>query len=244
MTPTRDGSSGLIPAHAGKTSQSHPRLCTHEAHPRSRGENRENDDVASLDIGSSPLTRGKPSNQAARGSRPGLIPAHAGKTRWCTPRRETGPAHPRSRGENQERDHDGHRPRWLIPAHAGKTTGRTYRSTCSTAHPRSRGENVVLASYLNATTGSSPLTRGKLADADRVRSLGRLIPAHAGKTGETRRPSPCSRAHPRSRGENICSPCMPKALSGSSPLTRGKPYRRTGSRLMPWLIPAHAGKTK
>ena len=182
MTPTRDGSSGLIPAHAGKTSQSHPRLCTHEAHPRSRGENRENDDVASLDIGSSPLTRGKPSNQAARGSRPGLIPAHAGKTRWCTPRRETGPAHPRSRGENQERDHDGHRPRWLIPAHAGKTTGRTYRSTCSTAHPRSRGENSMHSPSVRRMRGSSPLTRGKRGIGELLERNNRLIPAHAGKT--------------------------------------------------------------
>ena len=51
-------------------------------------------------VGSSPLTRGKPSQPALLLRCKGLIPAHAGKTfRWqgCTsnPR-----AHPRSRGEN------------------------------------------------------------------------------------------------------------------------------------------------
>ena len=50
-------------------------------------------------------------------------------------------------------------------------------------------------------------------------------------------------AHPRSRGENICSPCMPSALSGSSPLTRGKHRSVSKTLLHRRLIPAHAGKT-
>ena len=71
---------GLIPAHAGKTAAASSDDSPIEAHPRSRGENRElkQDDTGAC--GSSPLTRGKPhlghSSPAARR----LIPAHAGKT--------------------------------------------------------------------------------------------------------------------------------------------------------------------
>ena len=52
------------------------------------------------------------------------------------------------------------------------------------------------------------------------------------------------RAHPRSRGENRVSPSSTTAMSGSSPLTRGK-HRLVGADLPPGrLIPAHAGKTR
>ena len=78
--------SGLIPAHAGKTStyshtRAHPR-----AHPRSRGENFKMASAVRLFGGSSPLTRGKLRPRPGRQDVRGLIPAHAGKTarrhRW------------------------------------------------------------------------------------------------------------------------------------------------------------------
>ena len=92
-----------------------------KAHPRSRGENVYVDVVPSM--------------------RGGLIPAHAGKTRFLLTLIDELPAHPRSRGENTQRyvavDEDtGSSPltrgkhirkvpagqdRRLIPAHAGKT---------------------------------------------------------------------------------------------------------------------------
>ena len=53
-----------------------------------------------------------------------------------------------------------------------------------------------------------------------------------------------SRAHPRSRGENEKDPYSDETLSGSSPLTRGKPCRRHAARDANGLIPAHAGKTR
>ena len=91
--------------------------------------------------------------------------------------------------------------------------------------------------------GLIPLTRGKprrMGTTPRPRGL---IPAHAGKTPTARLSPPCSRAHPRSRGENIVFVSVIAASRGSSPLTRGKPTRpeRTGGRA--GLIPAHAGKT-
>ena len=49
----------LIPAHAGKTSASRSRDPCLRAHPRSRGENVHEADYCVLEVGSSPLTRGK-----------------------------------------------------------------------------------------------------------------------------------------------------------------------------------------
>ena len=100
----RDGGSrrtGLIPAHAGKTS-------THEwvsgrwwAHPRSRGENRGERDIDEGGQGSSPLTRGKPGGPLGGAGGRRLIPAHAGKTSWTGSPKCPSRAHPRSRGENR-----------------------------------------------------------------------------------------------------------------------------------------------
>ena len=71
----------------------------------------------------------------------------------------------------------------------------------------------------------------------------RLIPAHAGKTPgrvwRTWEPS----AHPRSRGENGSEVASHFQVSGSSPLTRGKPGQILQVEIRARLIPAHAGKT-
>ena len=58
-TAARDRA-GLIPAHAGKTSQRHCGAGSRWAHPRSRGENLLRSYPARTTAGSSPLTRGKP----------------------------------------------------------------------------------------------------------------------------------------------------------------------------------------
>ena len=70
----------LIPAHAGKTAAASSDDSPIEAHPRSRGENRElkQDDTGAC--GSSPLTRGKLAGATVSAPIPRLIPAHAGKT--------------------------------------------------------------------------------------------------------------------------------------------------------------------
>ena len=53
----------------------------------------------------------------------------------------------------------------------------------------------------------------------------------------------CSRAHPRSRGENATHPDEVMNALGSSPLTRGKLDELGLVAAHAGLIPAHAGKT-
>ena len=131
----------------------------------------------------------------------------------------------------------------LIPAHAGKTTRSWVTVADEGAHPRSRGENADSDVGVERGDGSSPLTRGK-PDNRRLQVAGRgLIPAHAGKTDSGKRSWIISRAHPRSRGENSRSTLMPRSLTGSSPLTRGKLFVGIPGFLTLGLIPAHAGKT-
>ena len=153
--------------------------------------------------GSSPLTRGKRAPGDPMQALIRLIPAHAGKTFLVVRGGDTAPAHPRSRGENPTRltavEADrGSSPltrgkrcesanrrcaSGLIPAHAGKTRCRRGCRAPSGAHPRSRGENCAQLSPMTLSQGSSPLTRGKLGKGLGYQGGGRLIPAHAGKTG-------------------------------------------------------------
>ena len=93
---------GLIPAHAGKTPVSMCVSIHSRAHPRSRGENRKGLSNRRDQEGSSPLTRGKPGRAQSLAIHPGLIPAHAGKTSSAHLWPASKPAHPRSRGENQD----------------------------------------------------------------------------------------------------------------------------------------------
>ncbi len=232
----------LIPAHAGKTLPVSPRRSRTRAHPRSHGENMGLPIGYVSTPGSSPLTRGKRASGWHGASCGGLIPAHAGKTDQRGARGSTRAAHPRSRGENGRCSLSfsllrGSSPLTrgkrglvvacevgarLIPAHAGKTPYGTTPHLQSGAHPRSRGENSASALAFSRPHGSSPLTRGKLPrELVDVLSEG-LIPAHAGKTRRPR-PHPCQdAAHPRSRGENSTEGVSMSAVTGSSPLTRGK----------------------
>ena len=172
------------------------------AHPRSRGENKQAQANAPKVLGSSPLTRGKPSAHACVDEDSGLIPAHAGKTARSHTMSSRVRAHPRSRGENAAATHtppirDGSSPltrgkrglsatlrvrRGLIPAHAGKTSNAEMKPAWCVAHPRSRGENSGGCEPPQLPRGSSPLTRGKRRTRGREVGFDRLIPAHAGKT--------------------------------------------------------------
>ena len=111
------------------------------------------------------------------------------------------------------------------------------------AHPRSRGENSASKARAKGTTGSSPLTRGKLDNAGAALGRHGLIPAHAGKTAAELGFQKVGGAHPRSRGENSKENPAPPKAAGSSPLTRGKRIKDAADTMGKRLIPAHAGKT-
>ena len=255
--------SGLIPAHAGKTLQRSPRHDHQRAHPRSRGENTRRPRRSARAAGSSPLTRGKPPvvTESKDGHR--LIPAHAGKTHDVRGEQNQLGAHPRSRGENPRpretytcqlgsspltRGKPGPAaviapPPGLIPAHAGKTQAGTPEALPGRAHPRSRGENAIFGVSSAKQLGSSPLTRGKRSASRSIVRSRRLIPAHAGKTGNLLCAIALAAAHPRSRGENEAERAFGAVHDGSSPLTRGKLRDKNRRPCNDRLIPAHAGKT-
>ena len=132
----------------------------------------------------------------------------------------------------------------LIPAHAGKTYTSPRARGALGAHPRSRGENARSRELPKLSDGSSPLTRGKHVDTERVARLTRLIPAHAGKTSSVIVMPTRAAAHPRSRGENMVGALAVLPERGSSPLTRGKLYPSSFIFSFIRLIPAHAGKTE
>ena len=130
---------------------------------------------------------------------------------------------PLTRGKRRCQGNDHSRP-GLIPAHAGKTRARVPMPCGGWAHPRSRGENGGLAFSVGEAPGSSPLTRGKRTNYINATTKRGLIPAHAGKTDDSRRSTPAHGAHPRSRGENARTRSAAKMRRGSSPLTRGKHF--------------------
>ena len=238
-----DGPRRLIPAHAGKTLFADGVHITVPAHPRSRGENVDGDEVVVYECGSSPLTRGKPGGGFAGVVCCRLIPAHAGKTRSMTSATTESAAHPRSRGENSNGSTLRSGALGSSPLTRGKPLDVLVRHCAPLAHPRSRGENVPSSSHPVSRWGSSPLTRGKRdAVGDQV-PADRLIPAHAGKTPTRGQAASWPRAHPRSRGENRLARFRGGELCGSSPLTRGKPSNTGAACAGGRLIPAHAGKT-
>ena len=175
---------GLIPAHAGKTHRTSTCPSRARAHPRSRGENEGAEDISIIEMGSSPLTRGKRCARHCRRLCSGLIPTHAGKTSGSRCSTAASRAHPHSRGENTSPAgatglSQGSSPLTrgkpspclpvhalvgLIPTHAGKTPAQPSDHRRCRAHPHSRGEYFMDAGIATHVWGSSPLTRGKLCD--------------------------------------------------------------------------------
>ena len=132
----------ITPAHAGKTWYSVLGLFKTADHPRACGENQQLIKDSERGHGSPPRMRGKLENQVIVACLRRITPAHAGKTRSCSPDGRCSPDHPRACGENQRTDalqavRDGSPPRMrgklfrnraapvharITPAHAGKTT--------------------------------------------------------------------------------------------------------------------------
>ena len=113
----------------------------------------------------------------------------------------------------------------------------------TTAHPRVCGENSTSYGTRPAARGSSPRVRGKRFSGARRITLGRLIPACAGKTMHGFVSVAKAGAHPRVCGENCIWIGAPESIEGSSPRVRGKPLNGLHHLSSSRLIPACAGKT-
>ncbi len=261
--PDRLPDHGLIPARAGRTEWLSVSRARQRAHPRSRGEDSFTSWKSATGQGSSPLARGGLETQAGTGSRPGLIPARAGRTRGLRASRSTGRAHPRSRGEDalellaaeaaagssplarggRAVDRRRRVVRGLIPARAGRTPRPAPRGPGPPAHPRSRGEDRMPARGVQLVAGSSPLARGGPPGEGARDGQDGLIPARAGRTRSAQASSCRRRAHPRSRGEDDEPAANAAPVPGSSPLARGGHRGDAGSAGAEGLIPARAGRT-
>ena len=131
----------------------------------------------------------------------------------------------------------------IIPAYAGSTDMDCLSLPTPPDHPRIRGEHHGYFAFRVMMVGSSPHTRGALADGQARRVQAGIIPAYAGST-PTLRPRGGRRGdHPRIRGEHVDKQLARPFFDGSSPHTRGAPRvgcRRTAGRR---IIPAYAGST-
>ncbi len=115
------------------------------------------------------------------------------------------------------------------------------RSASARDHPRACGEQHVAGNPPLPVMGSSPRMRG----ADKrfiTKNLGAgIIPAHAGSRVSIADGSNTSGDHPRACGEQLLHEIVPHFTPGSSPRMRGAASPRVEARVLPGIIPAHAG---
>ena len=214
-------------------------------------------------MGSSPHTRGARLRRGT-GRRPeGIIPAYAGST---SPPSGASPGradHPRIRGEHYSpalltpstlgsSPHTRGAPLRasasasscrIIPAYAGSTRDPCQAEQRHQDHPRIRGEHSPAHRRRRRPRGSSPHTRGAPDPARRPDPPRRIIPAYAGSTLPASAGSSAVSDHPRIRGEHGHRHGLHDPRHGSSPHTRGAPWRPPTSRTAPGIIPAYAGST-
>ena len=176
--------SGIIPAYAGSTAACDSASARFRDHPRIRGEHFRMAIASDLVTGSSPHTRGARQGERRIQACRGIIPAYAGSTRGPVERRFKLRDHPRIRGEHDGKVHIAKRARGssphtrgahrhasprrddggIIPAYAGSTRSSSSTGSYPRDHPRIRGEHAVIFVTKHFLSGSSPHTRGALAE--------------------------------------------------------------------------------
>ena len=171
---------GPIPARAGKPATSAQANRCHGAYPRSRGETATPHRPTWSGKGLSPLARGNQSKLLTQRTKPGPIPARAGKPLSVMRCLLVSGAYPRSRGETR-RETDRRTPgkglsplargnqvggkeqadiEGPIPARAGKPSTSLNHEHYLRAYPRSRGETAFARPCTTCPRGLSPLARG------------------------------------------------------------------------------------
>ena len=134
-------------------------------------------------------------------------------------------------------------PRRITPAHAGKTHWQSSGAWQDADHPRACGENLLHLLYAVELGGSPPRMRGKPMFCRASASMGRITPAHAGKTYPHPLDSRSFADHPRACGENSGRPRGRARGLGSPPRMRGKQALSAYADAEQRITPAHAGKT-
>ena len=185
--------------------------------------------------------RGTPSILTILGFPSGIIPAHAGNTRWNRSGSAATRDHPRACGEHWNRviaafTLSGSSPRMrgtpsrgsphsgqsgIIPAHAGNTNQHRGLRKAFRDHPRACGEHRRARRACVIALGSSPRMRGTPVQRRSEHHQRRIIPAHAGNTANTSHTSASAGDHPRACGEHLSRPCTMARFQGSSPRMRG-----------------------
>ena len=213
--------------------------------------------------GSSPLSRGIPTQVAGRLLIARIIPALAGNTASGAAGAPGMPDHPRSRGEYARSTVRGRSTSGSSPLSRGILRSRAFAQSRCGIIPALAGNTFLTHSKPSVTFGSSPLSRGIPDTAAAVRRGGgssplsrgillrdpvprrtrRIIPALAGNTSSTANAPASTPDHPRSRGEYAGREAFDTADFGSSPLSRGirsgVAYDLAGCG----IIPALAGNT-
>ena len=254
---------GIIPAHAGLTSNRHRPACWIWDHPRACGAHFSLACTRHRMVGSSPRMRGSPSRGCTREQFSGIIPAHAGLTVTATRLHASMRDHPRACGAHRRRSRSrmvpsGSSPRMrgsprssltsprsvgIIPAHAGLTLPKFLELLLSGDHPRACGAHFPLLRALRYFVGSSPRMRGSPPEHLLAPGLDGIIPAHAGLTSGRLPASASTRDHPRACGAHTSARNSFFLNKGSSPRMRGSQPQRLEVAVMGGIIPAHAGLT-
>ena len=214
---------GIIPAYAGSTAPRKGASGWQRDHPRIRGEHGGPADGLHAGPGSSPHTRGAPTNSSHRRRKVGIIPAYAGSTGRPVRAGLLLQDHPRIRGEHAHRVAGSADVGGSSPHTRGARESLHKGDSLSLDHPRIRGEHPLPPFRGNGTVGSSPHTRGARRTRPIALNLSRIIPAYAGSTPSRRRDHGPRPDHPRIRGEHAFSLRFAVFSEGSSPHTRGAP---------------------
>ena len=254
----------FIPAYAGNEQTVRVARLTWPVHPRIRGERSQRAPRTLATSGSSPHTRGTIPAPPPPSTRSRFIPAYAGNAPFGGSSTGEKAVHPRIRGERTggqtalpsiigssphtrgTRFRQGCRFLCLrfIPAYAGNAASRCEMPATSSVHPRIRGERNNEIARVAPSIGSSPHTRGTLAEHHRYDAGRRFIPAYAGNAATGLGRCAPTAVHPRIRGERAANHYGDKKRGGSSPHTRGT--RPSGVQNRPYkrFIPAYAGNAR
>ena len=221
--PAQHAPAGIIPARAGFTPQCMFTNSKTSDHPRSRGVYTAPYMWYELTTGSSPLARGLQTFRRSRSPIIGIIPARAGFTARQGVENIGLEDHPRSRGVYYQNLDSMPGGSGSSPLARGLRRALAAHATPGTDHPRSRGVYKSIAKNVTVEDGSSPLARGLPGRPVERAAENRIIPARAGFTLPSGKPTTNLRDHPRSRG--VYGPWLAgtEYRGGSSPLARGLP---------------------